>query len=360
MVIRWCSRKAMNNLFDLYSNAGEYQNPYPDMFGRARHYNSANRTIFSPEVSKDLYSNGFRPYYPDNKKFAVCLSHDIDHLYTPQRLQRKMLNLAKGVARVRVKESLNNLKGLAKTRINPDYDLKYLIGINKQYKVRSTYYFLSLRRGEQDFNYSLTDIDGQLSAVLQDGNEIGLHGGHEAYNDAGKLAMEKKALELAIGREVSGYRNHFLRFEFPTTWQNLEKEHFLYDSTLGYPDCIGFRNGMCYPFYPYDRTSGSFMNLVELPLMIMDATLFYYMRLDADTAFKMCKAIIDQVKTYQGVLTLLWHNNFLTGEMGSVYLKILDYLKSEDPWYTTSQELVEWWKNESLLEKSKAMVREYI
>jgi hypothetical protein len=95
-------------------------------------------------------------------------------------------------------------------------------------------------------------------------------------------------------------------------------------------------------------------------LIVMDATLFYYMRLDPDIALKICKDLIDQVKECQGVFTLLWHNNSLNGEMGSLYLKLLEYLKGEDPWFTTSLDLVKWWKEEKLLEQSREIVKELI
>jgi peptidoglycan/xylan/chitin deacetylase (PgdA/CDA1 family) len=350
----------MDNFFNLYTNSAEYHNDFPDMFGRSRFYNAENNNILSPVISKEIYSSGFRPVYPDGKKFAVCISHDIDHLFLNQTTRRKFLNGTKSILKGQLSSGMAFYKSMIKEKISKDYDLRNLLAINERHHIKSTYYFLSLQEGEEDFNYQLGDVSDQAGAVLKAGSEIGLHGGHKAFNDPVKLSQEKKMLEDNIGIKVQGYRNHFLKFKIPVTWYNLEQAGFLYDSTLGYPDNVGFRNGMCYPYYPYDIMKNQFLNFIELPLTIMDATLFYYMRLDSDVAFKICKKIIDQIIEYQGVLTLLWHNNFLAGEMGSVYLKLLDYLKDKDPWYATSGELVKHWQQENMMKRSKEIVSDLI
>ena len=38
-------------------------------------------TFFVPRVSKFLIENGYSVEYPDGKTFALCLTHDIDHVY---------------------------------------------------------------------------------------------------------------------------------------------------------------------------------------------------------------------------------------------------------------------------------------
>lgn len=346
----------MSQLFDLYTNAQEYNDALPDQFGRARFYNSANRNIFDPEISRQVHSSGFRPHYPGSKQFAVCVSHDIDHLFLHQRPARKLVNAGKEFARGRFSEGINQLGSLGKEKVYREYDLKKLTEINDRHGVRSSYYFLSLGKGEQDFNYDPSMIADQLEAVLQSKGEIGLHGGHKAYNDYDKLIEEKDRLEKPAGRTVEGYRNHYLRFELPQTWYNLEKAGFSYDTTLGYADCVGFRNGMCYPFYPLDAVTNKFLGIVELPLIIMDATLFFYMRLDFEGAFKICRQLIEKVMNYNGVLTLLWHNNFISDGMGAFYTRLLDFLQSTDPWFTTSADLIAWWKKEDLLNRSQGII----
>jgi hypothetical protein len=52
----------------------------------------------------------------------------------------------------------------------------------------------------------------------------------------------------------------------------------MYDTTFGYNDLVGFRNGMCYPFRPYNLNTASEVNILEIPLALMDGTLFDVIR----------------------------------------------------------------------------------
>ena len=103
--------------------------------------------------------------------------------------------------------------------------------------------------------------------------------------------MEKKQrLEKVLGKKVIGYRNHYLRFKVPDTWELLSKAGFKYDTTFGYADCAGFRNGVCHPFRPYNINTGKQIDILEIPLIIMDRTLLRdYMRLDVKKAWELIK-----------------------------------------------------------------------
>jgi peptidoglycan/xylan/chitin deacetylase (PgdA/CDA1 family) len=123
--------------------------------------------------------------------------------------------------------------------------------------------------------------------------------------------QEKKILEDIIGKKIVGYRNQYLKFKIPDTWEMLSEAGFKYDTTFGYADCAGFRNGMCHPFKPFNLNTGKEIDILEIPLVIMDCTLLRdYMRLDFERAWKLTKLLINRVEQYNGVITILWHNNF--------------------------------------------------
>lgn len=347
----------MTDFTALYSNSNQYNNPLRDRYGRDRYYNSFNTEIFQPVLSHQMVLSGFRPYYPDNKKIAVCISHDIDHLFANNSVTKKIEHVAKYLLRGKFENAGFALRSFGKKEITPENSLRKLKDVNDQFGIRSSYYFLSLDQSDEDFNYDPADIKDELQAVLTANCEVGLHGGHKAYNDLDKLLSEKKRLESNLGSAVKGYRNHYLRFELPLTWKNLEEAGFVYDTTFGYGDCAGFRNGMCYPFYPYDFVKNQFIDIIELPLIMMDATLFYYMRLDEEGSLKLCRKIIEEITACNGVFTLLWHNNFISGEMGNTYRRILELLSEYDPWFATSADLIEWWRQEKLMDQSRDVVQ---
>ena len=92
-----------------------------------------------------------------------------------------------------------------------------------------------------------------------------------------------------------------MRFDIKSTWDQLIKSGFKIDSTFGYHNIPGFRNGMCHPFIPYSVNNNSFLDIIEIPIMIMDTTLFKHLNLNHDNAFKLVKIIIDKVKKLNGI-----------------------------------------------------------
>jgi len=128
----------------------------------------------------------------------------------------------------------------------------------------------------------------------------------------------------------------------PDSWEILEKAGFEYDTTLGYPDTVGFRNGMCHPFQPYNLRTGAETRIMEIPMVIMDGTLFDSVR-SYDEAWEMAKRLIDAVADCQGVLTLNWHtNNFncpFRSSWPRLYEKILAYCHKREAWMTSGEKI---------------------
>jgi len=92
----------------------------------------------------------------------------------------------------------------------------------------------------------------KIGIIRDRGWEVGPHGGHNAYNNFEEIKKEKNKIERVLNKKVVGYRNYFLRFKVLDAWELLSKAGFKYDTTLGYADMVRFRNGMCYPFKPFN------------------------------------------------------------------------------------------------------------
>jgi hypothetical protein len=56
------------------------------------------------------------------------------------------------------------------------------------------------------------------------------------------------------------------------------------------------------------------MDLWELPLIVMDATLLAHRHLSVEDATVAIEALIDSVHRHNGLLATLWHNNFIGGD----------------------------------------------
>ncbi|AKB23621.1 hypothetical protein MSMTP_0152 [Methanosarcina sp. MTP4] len=335
--------KENEELWDLFTRKEEYDLTFRDMYERFPYYLSSQRDIFDPRVSKFLLENGLRPQYPDEKQFAVCLTHDID-IIRPSRLYPVL-----EASRAFVKGNLASAIKISCSRINkkrnPFWNFKEIMELEAKYDAKSSFYFLTLNQGESDYNYKIEDIEDELKTISDNGWEVGLHGGHESYNNLEDIKKKKQKLEKVLGKEVVGYRNHYLKFETPNTWELLSKAGFKYDSTFGYADCAGFRNGMCHPFKPFNVNTGQQIDILEIPLTIMDSTLLKdYMRLDFKKAWELTKNLIDTVEKCNGVITILWHNTHMQEENLEYYKKILKYCSEKNAWLTSGKEIYEVWQ----------------
>jgi peptidoglycan/xylan/chitin deacetylase (PgdA/CDA1 family) len=316
---------------------------YEDKFFAINHFDTHHRKNFSfsenhplyyPIISERLFKNGFRPHYPDNKDFAICLTHDIDIVSSRPPLRRIVNNFRHG----KVSKLRKDLGIYLDPKKSEFYNIHKMLEHENRYNANSTYFFLSLTKGEQDFNYNPSDIKGILEQVKQAGSEVGLHGGHEASLSANKIISEKKLLEQASGTVITGYRSHYLKFRYPETWKYLEEASIKYDTTYSYPEIIGFRNGMCYPFKPSNVNS-----LLEYPLIVADHVLFNYMKTDNDTAFSLIKLLMKRVQEVKGVMVILWHNMYYMDDFIGLYDKILKLGTENNAWVTSGDKLNSWW-----------------
>lgn len=338
--------KQNEELWDLYTKKEEYNFLFSDQYDRFPYYLSSQRDVFDPKVSRFMVDNGLRPEYPDGKKFAVCLTHDIDVVYPDKYYP--ILETAKAVAKGKIGCAIKTPFSRICKKCNPCWNFREIIELEAKYNAKSSFYFLALEPGERDFNYQIEEVEEELKYISDQGWEVGLHGGHESYKSFEDIREKKQRLEKVLGKKIIGYRNHYLRFKVPDTWELLSRANFKYDTTFGYPDCAGFRNGMCHPFRPYNIDTGKEIDILELPLIIMDRTLLRdYMRLDVKKAENLIKYLIDRVEECNGVVTILWHNNTcIEGESLKYYEKFLKYISGKGAWITNGEEIYKWWTAE--------------
>ena len=333
------------DLLNLYTRKEEYSPQQLDHHRRFVYAHSTNRDVLEPRVSKHLVDNGYQIEYPDGKRFAVCLTHDVDEIYPPlKHTLLSTLTCLKGLDFSGFKrQAFWKLHGKEQS---PYWNFQEIMDLEEKYGARSSFYFLATDADIRRFRYNIEDLEGELGQIVDRGWEVGLHGGYYAYNNLEEILREKERLERALGKAVTGYRNHYLRFQVPDSWETLEKAGFGYDTTLGYPDMVGFRNGMCHPFRPYNLYTETEVNILEIPLVIMDGTLFDSVK-SYDEAWDVAKRLIDTVASCNGVLTLNWHtNNFncpFRGSWPRLYENILEQCYRKGAWMASGNEVLRWW-----------------
>ena len=327
--------KQNKELWGLFTKQEEYNPPFLDLYQRFPLYLSKHRNILEPEVSKFLMEKGLKVEYPQNKKFTVCLTHDIDDV--SQSLTSLGVLAFKALKYKKFSELRILLSKLSK-KYNPWWNFEDIMSLEREYEAKSVFYFLA-----SEDTYKIEDVAEIIGTITDKGWEVGLHGSYNAYNNLELIKKEKKNLEGVLGKKIIGYRNHCLRFKVPDTWELLSKAGFKYDTTFGYADCVGFRNGMSHPFKPFNLGTNKEIDVLEIPLTIMDCTLFDYMKLDMEGAWEITKLLIDTVEKYNGVITILWHNTYMLDDKLKFYEKILKYCHEKKAWMTSGEEIWKWW-----------------
>lgn len=290
--------------------------------------------------------------WPQNKDFAVCLTHDVDRIkkWTVRRILSQFVSSGMSLFKLEIKQSVNKLTSAIKSVLkDPYWTFEEILIAEEKYGFKSSFYFCANGNHELDPKYNVNSkkIMRLISDIYKKGCEVGLHGSFDSYNDYELLSKEKRVMEKSTGIEINGIRQHYLRFKYPNTWRLQEKIGFKYDTTLGYADKLGFRAGTAFPFYPFDLQKNRVINVLEIQLTIMDATFKWYLKVTSKDAFIQIKKLLETVEKTRGVAVLLWHTNVFGNEdnpgWGEVYYKILEYLAGQNAWVTSCKEITDWW-----------------
>lgn len=272
------------------------------------------------------------------RNFTVCLTHDVDRVTKSYHyITHDLINLR-----------LTNIKTIF-LKEQPYWCFDEIMKIEDKYGVRSTFFFLQESMpfkfySPKNWKISLGKykfFDPNISTIIKrldsNGWEIGLHGSYNSYNDLELLKKEKNSLENVLGKSVIGIRQHYLNLDIPYTWKLQKKAGFLYDSSFGVKNNVGFPKGKYFPFI--DSESG----MLIIPLTVMDGYLFKISN-SIDHAWKICLRIIDEAEKNRAVLTILWHQRVFNERefpgYSFIYKKIIQECKRRNAEFKLCKDLL--------------------
>ncbi len=339
-------------LWDLFTDVEAYHPVHLDEHQRVTYASSQKKDTLHPSISEYLVSKGFEFNYPNDHSWALLLTHDIDDIEVQNR--HLFLSLLYFPSNGDIKGMYNLIKGRLNKQYSPYNNFKKIITVEQQYNATSTFFFLSSPDDIFGHKYILEEKTEIFDYIRDQNSEIGFHTGYHQYDDCEKIKKEKRHMEKIIGTSLLGVRNHVLRFQTPQTWSILADAGFGYDTTYGYIDMIGFRNGLCHPFMPYNVETDQPIDILEIPLNIQDWTISFIMKNNPDQAWILIKQLIDTVKRYHGVLNILWHNwtfsyptsigTMFEKEWTRMYEKILQYATENNAWITDCKNFYEYYQ----------------
>lgn len=268
----------------------------------------------------------------NKRKSAFFLTHDIDTIYGAKNQN--------GDYALKT-HRYHKIPGLLWRHYTgqPDWlNMDRIMDLEERYGFRSSFFWLTNKdERNADYHFSHRKIAEQMWHVQDRGFENGLHK---------SIGMETMADELANLSRVSttqGQRYHFLKFNLPGAWHEIEGAKLLLDTSLGFSEDFGFRNSYGLPFMPYHVTEDRVCDLLEVPMNVMDGNFFY----QGKTAKQTEKELIDWLDRNKenAVVTINFHNNFfddmLYAGYEELYEILLRYFKEENWRCMTQASLIE-------------------
>jgi len=336
----------LSTCFYLLSYLQEYIDYAPDKYERFP-YDISLQKHFNC-IEQNLVTQYFDVLYETTPKLKALvkkqeraiqyfLSHDIDSVYGALGDNYSYL-LKHGSVGVLMQLIFNHYLR------TPDYLLlNKILDIEDDYAVRSTFFWLvnsgkgTRRINNADYEIETPAVKKIRSEIISRGWENGLHksAGKDTYVNELKKQGE---LGLAINR------NHYLITELPNTFDDLESSGIKLDSSMGFPDVMGFRNSYGLPIKPFNIKEKREYNFVEVPLNVMDTTLKFYHNCNSKQAEKKILDFLEKNKT-NALLTILWHNNYFFdfADKGwlELYKTILQFIKETGGEVTTAKKIMQ-------------------
>ncbi|QFR48889.1 hypothetical protein FJR48_03795 [Sulfurimonas lithotrophica] len=307
--------------FFMLSRWEEYVNKTRDEHNRFSAYDSlAYKNDFLERAIVDEYVDMLKNMLLElgltseiiTSKNELFLTHDVDEIYKWQNwkhvlkvflgdiLKRKNIFLSLE----RIAEYYLVKRGKIK---DPFYTFDWLMDQSEIKGLKSRFYFMSGGNSKFDNRYSINEQKslGLIENIKKRDHIIGIHPSYNAYNNLEQLKKEIDLLHKATNKQVEEGREHYLRFEVPTTWQIWEDAGLKLDSTCGYADHIGFRCGTGKEFSVFNIITREKLSLKERPLIVMDGSLFSYQKINYADAYEKIKEM-SSASSY----TVLWHNSY--------------------------------------------------
>jgi peptidoglycan/xylan/chitin deacetylase (PgdA/CDA1 family) len=290
--------------------------------------------------------------------FTVALTHDID---IPWRWSRPRALLgaaarAKAAARERrfrdVAAEAAGLAAVPARRLagtDPNWSYERIAAIERPHGGHSTY-FVMAGHGHPADGPDPAVYDRLRPAIVAEiaaqGDEIGLHPSYLTSERPALLAAERERLEALTGGRVPGVRFHYLRHDTHATLPELERLGFAYDSSQGYGDAIGLRAGLSFPYRPFHLAERRPLDLVELPMAVMDATLAErrYLGLTPRAGLERTLRLLEHVAAVGGTVAILWHTDRFSREYARgwdrVYADVVEWVADRRGRLVTAAEAV--------------------
>ncbi len=306
--------------------------------------------------------------WPEGRRFAVCLTHDMDHVTSfPGRERWRHLGRVRGNGagmgeqiRLLGPAVRSSAGGLIRRDLLRRRDGFGFVGdwlrLEADCGFKSSFFFFAqtVRPWHpHDCNYGFGDrvtfesapvtVAEMMREIASRGWDVGVHGSIASATQRGVLALQKQEIETVIDQPVLTTRQHYLEYD-PRCTPGIQAAAGLRgDGTQGFNDTLGFRAGTSFPYRVWDWSTRSLLRLWQVPLHIQDGPLLrQYPKVEEAVAA--CVRLLQKVEQVGGCLGLLFHPAHLATERGlAVYREVLQEARRRGAWGCSMREAANWW-----------------
>ena len=260
----------------------------------------------------------------------IHLTHDVDAIIKTLEVRCKqtafhLFNTARALTRLQFRRAVKTFAQAIRFAVTtPAYGNFALVRrLEEEHGLRSIFHFYggpagrkrgSLRRMLMDPGYDVAALRGEMALLRAGGWRIGLHPSFDAWDDAAAMTRERQAVEAASAGPVDACRQHWLRFDWARSWRAQQAAGMALDSTLGFNNRSGFRNGAALCFHPWDGEAP--LAIRALPMLLMDSHFYDYAPMsDAERRAALARWI-GEVRAVGGEVSVNWHVHTLAPDYG--------------------------------------------
>jgi peptidoglycan/xylan/chitin deacetylase (PgdA/CDA1 family) len=349
-----------NLIHNILSRNEEYGNAPLDKWGRFDHdksYLVLNKLDQSPIIDElTLFicrqlKLKIKNLWPDGKKAAVCLTHDVDQFEGRTFLFiRKMWWAYNGYKalfegnRYSYNEFMQKIIRWSKPNYDPTYAFDNWMELEDKYGFKSTFFFFgldhALSREGRLYSFRNKKVRQTIRDIDDKGWEIGLHAGYFDNLKIDTIRNQKVNLEDSLGKKIMGCRHHFLRVRFPESWKLYEAAGFHYSANMGWGNGNqGFRAGTSIPYKPMIGH-----DLLEIPFQLMDVS---YLK-NPTEYYGLFVDYLQKIKNVGGCLVIDFHQQYFdeveAPGVNKAYKMILETLaEDKNVWVARLKDVMDCW-----------------
>lgn len=307
-------------VFWFISRYEEYQIKDKDLHGRFSAHNAlAFQHLFHDRPIVNEYLENLEIHFAKNgfilpKKYTksnIQPTIDIDSAfaYLNKGFKRQSLSLARNVLKGKVRSLKQQILVFAGKKQDPYDTYAFMHQLHQKFQKKPVYFFLLGNYGPFDKN--VPHSNKKLQHIIRhvaSHSDVGIHPSYGSHRNTYYVEEEITRLRDILTTHITKSRQHYIKMSMPETYQILLKNGIKEDYSMGFADDIGFRAGICHPFYFFDLSKNQKTELKIIPFFCMDVSFSRYLKLTKEEVLPRIKPLFKRIHHFHGDVRFIFHN----------------------------------------------------